>query len=272
MKHHEKKFADLRERLYVSSMVGQDAVLAALAGKSGKIEPTALYDTMLEMVADIKPVSITIASSANVFAGREIDRSQVQQFVALLTKLAVVAGGSLILVSHPSLAGISTDTGLSGSTQWHNAVRSRYFIKGVKSENGEPQGDLRVIEFRKNNYGPITSQIVVKYANGMFVPANTTVDQAAHDAQADDVYLAVMRTLTDQGQGPFSPVRNSPSYAAAVISAHPTARPFTKKDMEQAQQRLLDANQIHVEDHGSPSRPAKRIVLGPRPANEVDPM
>jgi hypothetical protein len=45
----------------------------------------------------------------------------------------------------PSLTGISTDTGLSGTTQWHNAVRARGYMKAVKPAEGEqPDNDLRV--------------------------------------------------------------------------------------------------------------------------------
>jgi RecA-family ATPase len=184
----------------------------------------------------------------------------------------MIAGGSLVLISHPSLSGIASNSGLSGSTQWHNAVRARYYIKGIKDESGEPGGNRRVIQFLKNNYGPISEEIVVEYRNGLFVPANTTVDQAAHDQQAEEVYLAILRTLTEQNQGPFSSAKNSRAYAATVISEHPDARPFRKRDMEQAEQRLLNQNQIHIEDHGSPSRPAKHIVLGPRPAGYAEAM
>ena len=53
----------------------------------------------------------------------------------------------MVLISHPSLTGIKTETGLSGSTQWHNAVRARFYLKGIRSQNGqqEPTGNLREI-------------------------------------------------------------------------------------------------------------------------------
>src|SRR5215510_11515525 len=118
----------------------------------------------MQAIGDIKPVSVTIASSANVFAGNEIDQSQVQQFISMLTRLAMLANGSLNLISHPSLTGINTDTGLSGNTQWHNAVRARSYLKSVKPEAGEqPDTDLRELVFKKNNYGPVSESIVLRY-------------------------------------------------------------------------------------------------------------
>jgi hypothetical protein len=107
----------------IEAAVERDAVLAA-CGRSGRLEPTKRYQQLLEAAGDIKPRNISIASSANVFAGNEADRSQVQQFVGLLTRIAIVANGSVTLLSHPSLTGIATDTGLSGSTQ-SRASRSR---------------------------------------------------------------------------------------------------------------------------------------------------
>lgn len=82
------------------------------------------------------------------------NRSQVQQFINLTTRLAIIANGALVLITHPSLTGINTGSGLSGSTQWHNAVRARFFRKSPEAEPGEqPDTDLREIEFKKNQYG-----------------------------------------------------------------------------------------------------------------------
>src|SRR5262249_34979237 len=90
-KHYNVTFGDLiKGGLHLMSLVGHDAVLATVS-RSGKIEPTALYKQILEAVGDIKPVMIGIASSANVYAGSEIERAQVQQFISLLNRLAILA-------------------------------------------------------------------------------------------------------------------------------------------------------------------------------------
>src|SRR5205807_9367604 len=106
--HHGVSFTDVRRDLHVVSLAGKDAVLATFDRKSGRMEPTPVYDTLLEMVGDIKPKVTGIAASADVFAGEEVDRSQVRQFIAMLTKVAQVAGGAVVLISHPSLSGISS--------------------------------------------------------------------------------------------------------------------------------------------------------------------
>src|SRR5262245_31317975 len=117
--------------------------------------------------------------------------------------MAMLANGSVVLVSHPSLTGINTDTGLSGTTQWHNAVRARFYIKGVKPETGEqPDDDLREIVFKKNQYGPKAENIVLRYSNGMFlpVPGASSLDKAAHEAKAHAMFVELLAKLTDRGE------------------------------------------------------------------------
>ena len=166
--HYGAKFSDLKD-LYVRSLSGMDAALAVATSKTGKIEPTALYRQLVQHARELKPVMICIASSANVFAGNENDRSQVQQFISLLTRVAMTGRCAVVLVSHPSLAGLQSDSGLSGSTAWYNSVRAEMYLKAIKETKNidqSPTSDQRVIEFRKNQYGPHTQNIVLQYRGG----------------------------------------------------------------------------------------------------------
>ena len=155
LKYYGLTYAEaVKGGFHLLSFAGKDAVLAT-ASRNGKVEPTALsIRKLLQAAGDIKPKMIGIASAANVFAGNESDRAQVQQFVGLLTRIAIFSNGSVKLVTHPSLTGIASDTGLSGSTQWHNAVRARCYLKSIKPESGEqPEDDLRELVFKKINMG-----------------------------------------------------------------------------------------------------------------------
>src|SRR5262245_16576327 len=202
VEHYGVRFSDLAAGLTLVSLVGQDAILAAPAGRARVIQPTGLYKWLLELAGDIKPVMIGIASSADVFAGDEIDRSQVRQFVQLLTRIAIVSNGAVVLITHPSLTGIATGTGLSGSTQWHNSVRARAVMKTVKPSDPAADGTLRQIEFRKNNYGPISATCFVRWQNGLFVPIEGvySMDAAERAAKADEVFVTLLRRFTKQNQ------------------------------------------------------------------------
>jgi RecA-family ATPase len=86
--HYGATWSDVRGGLHLMSFAGLDAVLAVV-DRSGRIEPTPIYKLLLEAASDLKPKMIGIASAANVFAGNENDRSQVQQFIGLLTRIAI---------------------------------------------------------------------------------------------------------------------------------------------------------------------------------------
>jgi RecA-family ATPase len=181
--------------------------------------------------------------------------------------------GSVVLISHPSLTGITSNSGLSGSTQWHNSVRARAFLKGVKPEGDEPiYTSRRVLEFKKNNYGPIAESIVLRYERGLFLPdAGTTAEQAERKQRAEDIYLLVLKKLTNQNQD-LGVSKNSPNYAPTKIAADPAAREFRRQDMEAAQQRLLDQHRIHIEEVGPASKRRKRVLLGAAPNPDEVPM
>jgi RecA-family ATPase len=263
--HYEVPFSDLiRGGLHLISLAGEDAVLAT-ASRSGKVEPTQLYKQILEAAGDIKPVTIGIASSANVFAGNENDRNQVQQFIGQLTRLAIISTGSVNLISHPSLTGIATDTGMSGTTQWHNAVRARMFLRGIKpAADEQPQGDLREIIFKKNQYGPVSENVVLQYRDGMFLPApsKTSLDQAMQEAKADEKFCTNIIRFMGQGRN-VSIKPNAPTYAPTEFAKEPEAKKLglKKTDFEAAMRRLLEAGKIKSDAYGPPSRGWTRLCI-----------
>jgi RecA-family ATPase len=263
-KHYEVTFSDLiKGGLHLISLVGQDAVLAA-GNRGGKIVPTPLYGRLLEAAGDIKPVEMVIASSANVFAGSEIDRSQVQQFVSLLTRLAIAADGSIVLISHPSLTGINNDSGLSGNTQWHNSVRARVYMKGIKPEEGEqPDTDLRELVFKKNNYGPVSESLILRYQNGLYLPVAgmSSLGQAAQELKTNEIFLRLLRRFTAANR--FVSAKPSANYAPALFAKEDEAKTaaISSKLLEAAMRRLFKAGTIWNEPCGRPSRPSFRIAL-----------
>jgi RecA-family ATPase len=262
--HHQATFRDLvKGGLHTISFAGQDTVLGA-PSRNGTIAPTALYRQVLEAASDIKPKMVCIASSANVYAGSELDRAQVQQFISLLTRLAISANGSLVLISHPSLTGITTDTGLSGNTQWHNAVRARFYLKSVKPEDGEqPDSDLRELVFKKNNYGPVSENIVLRYQGGLFlpVPGMSSLERLAAEQRAEEVLLNQLDRYTKQGRA-VSDKPTSRAYAPTVFAQEDEARKggIRKAHLEDAMRRLFAAGKIGLEPYGAPSKGTTKLM------------
>jgi RecA-family ATPase len=121
--HYGASLSDLKNHLHVLALAGKDAVLGH-PDRNGLIKATPLFHKITEAARDIRPKLIGLDTSADIFAGNENDRSQVRQFVGLLRSLAIAANAAVIVAAHPSLTGINTGTGLSGSTAWHNSVRA----------------------------------------------------------------------------------------------------------------------------------------------------
>ena len=95
--------------------------LLAVPNRNGVMMPTPMFKLLLEAAGDIKPRHIGIDTSADVFGGNENDRAQVRQFLSMLRKLAVAANGNVVLLAHPSLTGIASGSGISGTTAGRTA-------------------------------------------------------------------------------------------------------------------------------------------------------
>ena len=263
--HYGATFRQLIDSgLHVLPLLGQDATLCAASGKSGRVEVTGLYRQLYEAAGDIKPKNISIDTLSRAFAGNEIDRVQVYAFAMHMQALAKIAGASVTVLSHPSLAGMASGSGISGSTAWHGAFRFRQYLKGVKAGDGEqPENDLRELEFKKNQYGPLGEAIVLRYQRGLFLPEAGigSLDKLAREAKADELFLDLLRRFADQGRN-VSDKPTAPNYAPTAFADEADAKKLNqrKADFKAAMARLFSAGKIHVEDYGRPSRPASRLA------------
>jgi RecA-family ATPase len=235
--------------LHVLPLLGQDATLCYASGKSGRVELTPLYRRLYEAAGDIKPINISIDTLSRAFAGSELDRVQVYAFAMHMQAMAMVAGGSVTVLSHPSLAGISSGSGISGSTAWHGAFRFRQYLTSARAEGGEqPDNNLRQFEFKKNQYGPIGEAIPLRYQRGLFLPENgpSSLDKLAREATVDDVFLTTAKKLEGRGQE-LSPAQTSHSYGPTIIARQPEAKGVRKVELAAALDRLLERGKLRIE-------------------------
>jgi hypothetical protein len=255
--------------LELFSLVEEDTILA-FTNKRGIVEPTAAYRRLYEMAGDLKPVQIGIASVANIFAGSEINRTEVQQFIKLLNRIPVLTKGSLTLVSQPSLTGIaSTDMShrsLSGTTQWHNAVRGRGAVEIIKPKQGEGNGidiGLRSLTFYKNQYGPPVAGQVLRWQNGLFLPiAGTTLGGAERSAFADELTITLLARFTAQNRSVsinVNPANYAPTHFAKTDEAQ--AAGLTSEDFRRAIERLLQQGIIENQEFRKGKEVRYRLAL-----------
>jgi RecA-family ATPase len=246
-----KQLSDL-DGIRLIPMAGLDAVLAE-PDRKGILSATAIYPKLVSQAMALRPKLIVIDPSADVFGGDEINRAQVRKFVSMLRALAMEIDCAVLLLSHPSLAGMNTGTGTSGSTAWNNSVRSRLYLEITSP-------DTRVLTVVKANHGKVGEKIEMRWNDGVYDldKGPDPVLAKVLNKTADDVFMAVFAKLTGQGQALGPNV--GPSYAPKKISGHPDAKGYTKVDLAGAMQRLLDGGRLRIEVTGPPSRRYTQLV------------
>jgi RecA-family ATPase len=251
--------------LHVLSFAGRDAILGE-PDRNGIIRPTRLFNRIREDALRLKPKLIGLDAAADVFAGKENDRGQTRQFITMLRGLAMATDSAVALVAHPSIEGIRSDSGLSGSTAWHNSVRARMYFKKAPGEDKS----LRVLEVKKNNYGPEQENILLRWRDGVYVvePGAGTLERLAADAEIDHLFLKLLRQFAEQGRTVSD--KKSPTHAPSLFADEPEAKATkaTKKALAEAMARLFTAGKLRVVTIGSASRMRSHIVETDREADE----
>jgi RecA-family ATPase len=248
------RMADLGD-IRLVDLVGENSVLGLLS--KGIIEPTPMYSALNAYMAEFKPGLVELDVLADLFSGDEIKRPQVTQFIGLLKRLCRNHHCAILLLAHPSLTGMNTGTGTSGSTGWNNAGRSRLYFQKVKtSEGDELDKNLRTFEGKKSNYGEVGGKFDVEWKEGLFrrVTGPSGFDKLAADRKAEDDFLAKLKAFAKQGRNVSD--KPSISYAPTAFSTNPGE----KAKFAAAMSRLFDAGKLKVETIGSPSHQRTKIV------------
>jgi RecA-family ATPase len=264
VQHCDSSFEELAKSMKLISLAGEDAVLAA-PNNRGLIMPTDRFKQVYKTACEIQPKLIILDNSADVFAGNENDRAQVRQFITLLRGMAIRANAGLLLTSHPSLTGINTGTGLSGSTAWNASVRSRLYLTRAKTEKDEePDPDLRVLQVMKANYGPVGETVTVRWTNGLFLPVSgiSNLEKLAAEQRADQTFLTLLDRFNGQGRNTCEKL-NASTYAPTLFAKEDEAKRLgiRKADFEAAMRRLFAAGKICLEPYGARSKATSRLVI-----------
>ncbi len=233
-------------------MAGSDAVLAE-PDRKGTITATALFAKLEAQAKALRPKLIVIDPSADVFGGDEINRSQVRKFVSMLRGLAIEYDCAVLLLSHPSLTGLTSGTGTSGSTAWNNSVRSRLYLQTTSP-------DARILKVVKANHGKVGEEIAIRWNHGVYDldTGDDPVVELLVNSTVDKLFLELLRIFTLQGQNVG--IVPGTTYAPAKMAKHPKAKGHGKDKLAASMQRLLDTGCIKVVTEGPASRQRSRLV------------
>jgi len=252
--------------LNLLSLAGQDALLATLQ-RGGALKETPLFKALDAAVTQHQPRLVVLDTLADMFPGNENDRAQARQFVGMLRGLAIRHECAVILLSHPSLTGLNSGTGTSGSTGWNNSVRSRLYLERVTTfDEGKPHEDdpdKRRLKGMKSNYAQNGHEITMTWKDGVFEadegPA-TGLDRKAAEIGAERTFMRLLDEFAKEGR--FVKSAKASQYAAKEFATSGRADGLTKNALHRAMERLFAKGEI-VEvlgGSGPPSRHTKRIV------------
>jgi RecA-family ATPase len=240
-------------------LVGQDAVIGEL-NRNGRIVATELYQFVVEAIESFHPDLVIVDALADSFAGDENNRVQARQFISMLRRPAVTHHCAFLAIAHPSLSGITTGRGTSGSTGWSNSVRARMYLETLELEGKEPDPNLRVLRQPKANYAEPGFELALRYERGVFVPAaGQSLDRLAKQAKAEEVFMIILRRLFAQGR--FVGDRPGVNYAPALFAqeAEATEAMISKEQLKGAMVRLFQKATICKKPYGEPSKGKTRL-------------
>lgn len=248
--------------LKILDVTGVDSVLGA-ADRQGRLLPTDRWRELEQIARAWEPVLIVIDNLADVFAGEENSRPQARQFIAQLQGCAARQNASLLLLGHPSLAGMASGTGSSGSTAWNNSVRSRLYLERPKIDGEAGPADARVLSVKKANYSPTGLELRLRWSAGVF-----KTDEDAGPLRGIDAEMAELKIeqtflrLLDEYEAQGRRVGDMPgsTYAPTVFSKDPSANGATRRGLEAAMNRLFAAGAIRVEMVGRASKQARKVA------------
>jgi RecA-family ATPase len=289
-----RRFADIVQHLDVSyqdlingglhliDKAGRNAMLVC-PNPSGVLITTPFLEQLSAEAQRLHPQLVILDNRNMVYGGNINDPTQVSSFINTMRGFAIDANTAVILILHPSMAGIaaasdSSHQGLAGVMNWHDLPRGRMFFNRIKTDDDkEIDKDLRQLTCKKNNYGPDDENIILRWrtgtnGSGVFVmePKPGSLEAMAENKKVEEIFLSSLQRLIDQNRGPFSHKKRSNNYAPAAIADLPEVKKagIKKTPLANAMDRLIEIKKITIEPYGPPSKEWTKLVIADDPAME----
>ena len=260
--HYGLEYGDLENLLYVPR-IGQDNALMTYGKFENHGENTEFLQQIHNLTQDFGAQLLVLDSLHDLYTGNENNRVQARQFVQKGAELARNMDGTVVFTAHPSLDGLKTGSGTSGSTAWNNAARSRLYLTRPRKEDDDPDNDERGLSPKKANYSKAGNEITVRWRDGVFVakdaPSGTVA--AIDRRNAERVFLELL-DRTEEENRPVSENNHAGNYAPKMFAKRPinSRQGFNKREFEWAMERLFDDGKIKVEEYGRKSDMRRKII------------
>jgi RecA-family ATPase len=256
-----REFEDLGA-LTLRSLAGEDALLAVESNL--RLVETALFKELDKRAEEDRPSLIVIDTLADVYPASENDRAKVRQFVGMLRQLALKHRCAVILLAHPSLSGLNSGSGMSGSTAWNNSVRSRLYLSRIDGGGHESDPDKRTLSTKKANYGRSGDEISLRWQRGVFEVAQQVIvtegeSEADNLTKPQRVFLKLLARRNEEGR--FVSHNPGPTFAPAQFEREPEAENIRKSAFTAAMNALFRDGRIVIAEHGKGAKARSHIAI-----------
>lgn len=238
--HYGVAFGDL-ENMRWACRVGRDTELVVF-GENGRAIKTITFEQLHHAVTDFGARLVTLDSLHDVFGGEEISRRQARAFMAVITKMAIAIDGGVIVLQHPSLSGLNSGSGTSGSTAWRNAARQALYLTADPDN-----GDKRILKTTKANYVAAGGVINLTWREGVFVADDEepALFKSLRAHGAEDAFLDAFRRLTGRGMR-LNHIATAVGFAPQAMLKAGLTPGRSRKDLETAMFALITAGKLTV--------------------------
>ncbi|HYS86324.1 MAG TPA: AAA family ATPase [Bradyrhizobium sp.] len=249
--------------------------------------PSLVFETpMLAAVADlVKRLDaglIVIDNASDAYDDDEIMRARVRTFIRSLRLKIARPGRAVLLLAHVNKASAAQrqnagSEDYSGSTQWHNGVRSRLSLTSA-----EP--NTLTIQHAKANFGPKADPVTLEWHDGVPVVAGThstqgaelakelvRKDDLARDEKAKSALVELIKSFDARGEL-VSTSATGPATAFKLLKGEPGFPKNVGRDrLMPLFRQLQDEGRIYRRAVRTPNRKWKEVFTC-TPAPETAPM
>ena len=220
--------------------------------------------TLEATIESYAPKLVVLDPISFIFCGNENDRAEVGTFVRYMNLIASRQRTAILMIGHPAK---DENSQYSGSTSWHNSVRSRLELKKVENTDDEYR-----LYRHKANYAPKDEEglHMVKTLDGVFKSADL-FDlkgekkrlEAEHRAECDQLAKDFIRHQSkNDGQMPTKSTGPTSLFKLMKAIWADNDHPFTATELSESMTRLEAEGFIKQEAYKDETRHwRKRYVL-----------
>lgn len=240
---------DLNGWLYLLDVSEIDATLYD-AGHSDESFPRALLHTLSDFVERHDIGIVIIDNASDVFGGNENFRKQVRGFIrSLRTEIARPSRAVILLAhiskvaAHSKAARMSGDEDYSGSTAWHNSVRSRLTL--------ERDSEIScTLKHKKSNKAPLADDLGFTWSDGVPVlngvlpisegAAESLIKGINDKSNQEDkaMLLSIVKDFEDRGENLTTSMQGSVTIYKSIVSHPKFKRGMTKERVNELVRQL----------------------------------